>query len=61
MKLDVPTGTTFYWNPYRPKFYTNDQSPTLDNSSTITSRCSSSVGGCSDDEGSFGFPPTSPP
>lgn len=47
MKLDVPTGTTFYWNPYSPKFYTIVQSPLAGSSRAA----SSSV--CSDDEGSF--------
>jgi len=47
MKIDVPTGTTFYWNPYSPKFYTIVQSPTMGGSSRASSN------GASDDEGSF--------
>ena len=46
MKIDVPTGTTFYWNPYSPKFYTIVQSPTMGGSSRASSDGS-------DDEGSF--------
>lgn len=44
MKLDVPLGTTFYWNPYSPKYY------------TIIASGSSSFSGassCSDEEGSI--------
>lgn len=29
MKLDVPNGSTYYWNPYSPKYYTLVTSPTL--------------------------------
>ena len=46
MKLDVPTGTTFYWNPYSPKFYTIVQSP-------VSSPSYSHGPASSDDEGSF--------
>jgi len=59
MKLDVPTGTTYYWNPYSPKFYTIVQSPTsspvLTNPSTafVHNQSFLSSGASSDDEGSF--------
>lgn len=45
MKLDVPTGTTFYYNPYSPKYYTIVQSPLCN--------AGSSSYPSSDDEGSF--------
>jgi len=45
MKLDVPTGTTFYYNPYSPKYYTIVQSP--------LSNAGASSYPSSDDEGSF--------
>lgn len=63
MKLDVPTGTTFYWNPYSPKFYTIVQSPTNSPTHTIpsagcphnqsTHSCGFLSNASSDDEGSF--------
>lgn len=55
MRLDVPYGSTFYWNPYSPKYYTIVGNNSLAGSSRDSSDEEGSINPIEDDEYDLGW------